>query len=323
MEKTKKSLGLGLVGFNEQQKGTLLAILALAERRLEYDWQVVDLPIADFFLLSTEKSQSESLIIEKKLPTTRCLFCTEQNLQTDNEIMTDAKKIPRLGSLVDILNQIANTQPVSIDDDFFDPEQVFLKHLLQPTPSEFFLCSFSSPSGSYKLYADLVGKVYYCQAGLKELGICLGIEEAIAIHVVSPSEWNDFLERAALPARPLNNLIWYVAYKLSNGRLLRGHLDQDCVYLTRWPDLGIQDCGRYVKLAAFMRHNAVCLTEVAEKTAMPLADVYNFYNACYLIGIVEKTDQPESHTKIFDESKQQLLTKITNRLRDINNYDER
>jgi hypothetical protein len=340
MEKTNKSFGLGLIGFDDNQKKTFFAIFSLAESRLEQTWQIVDWELADFFLFATEKSQSEAFIVEKKLPIDRCLFCSEQDTRVSNDLFVDAKKIPRLVSMVVVLNRIAtqtlldSTSPASLieledivtsnsDNNFFDPEQSFLKHLLQNT-SEPFACSFSSPTGSYKLYADLVGKVYYCQAGLKDLGVCLGVEEAIATHVVSPTEWNDVLAHAStLPARPLNNLIWYVAFKLSNGRLLRGHLAQDSVYLTRWPDLGVQDCGRYVKVAAFMRHNAVCLTEVAEKTATPLADVYNFYNACYLIGIVEKTDQPEAHTKILDEDKQQLLAKITNRLKEINNHEER
>ncbi len=338
MEKTNKAFGLGLIGFNEQQKEIFFATLSLAESRLEHAWQIVDWERADFFLFSTEKSQSESFIVEKNLPIERCLFCSEQDLRASNELLTDAKKTPRLGSMIVVLNQITSTQslsdktssdlvtviPTSIpnsDNNSFDPEQFFLKHLLQNAP-ELFACSFSSPTGSNELYIDLVGKVYYCQASLKDLGVCLGVEDAIAIHIVSQTEWDGVLECTTLPARPLNNLIWYVAFKLSNGRLLRGHSSQDSVYLTRWPDLGVQDCGRYVKLAAFMRNNAVCLTEVAEKTATPLAEVYNFYNACYLIGIVEQTEQPETCAKILDEGKQQLLTKITNRLKKINSHEE-
>jgi hypothetical protein len=338
MEKTNKSFGLGLIGFDENQKKTFSAIFSLAESRLEHVWQIADLELADFFLFATDKSQSDAFIVEKKLPIDRCLFCSEQYTRGSNEVFVDEQKIPRLVSMVDVLNRIATTQSLldstsadslieqedvvtsNSNNDFFDPEQSFLKHLLNNT-SEPFACSFSSPAGSCILYVDLAGKVYYCQAGLKDLGVCLGIDEGIAIHVVSPAEWNDvFAHASTLPARPLNNLIWYVAFILSNGRLLRGHAVHECVYLTRWPDLGVQDCGRYVKVAAFMRHNAVCLSEVAEKTATPLADVYNFFNACYLIGIVEKTDQPEAHSKILDEDKQQLLAKITNRLREINDH---
>lgn len=345
MEKTTKSFGLGLIGFSEQQKETFEAIMSLAESRLNNAWQIVDLVRADFYLVSAEKSQSEALIAESKLPIERCLFCSGQDVRASNEIFTDTRDIPRLGSLVEMLNQIATTEilistasssapgeeavvtsnndkiPPDSGNIFFDPEQCFLKYLLQKDSKEFFLCRFNSPEGKHTLYINMPGKVYFCQTSLKNLGSSLGVENAISIQVISQSEWHDVFEHAALPARPLNNLIWYMAFKLSNGRLLQGHLSEESIYLTRWPDLAIQDCGRYVKLAAFMRNNALCLTDVAEKTATPLAEVYDFYNACYLIGIVGKTAQSEVREKILDDDKQQLLAKIANRLKRLNSQE--
>jgi hypothetical protein len=341
MEKINKTFGLGLIGFNEQQKEILSALLSLAESRLEHSWQIVNCNMADFFLFSTEKSQSESFIVKKNLPVERCLFCSEQASHANNELLVDTKKTPRLGSMIATLNQITGTQNLSnkassdpvmaqqvdaiistpastpnSDNNSFNPEQFFLKHLLQNT-AELFVCSFSSSAGNHKFYVDLAGKVYYGETGLKYLDV-----NEVSIHNLSQEEWDDALKQATLASRPLNNLIWYAAFKLSNGRLLRGHSSRDSIYLTRWPDLGVQECGRYVKLAAFMRNNAVCLTDVAEKTATPLVEVYNFYNACYLIGIVEKTEQSEMCAKVLDEDKQQLLARITNRLEKITSHEE-
>lgn len=353
MEKIDNSLSLGLIGFNENQKRSFLAILSLAERRLQHAWSIVELSKADFFVLAMEKSQSESIIVEQNLPRERCLFYSQQSVREDNEILTDIGKIPRLCSLVEILNRIANlTKPAPLDSlfieptitvapnsdkDFFDPDWGLLKHLLQNT-TELLVCDFISPIGNHKLYIDSVEKIYYCGTGLKYLDSYLMFNDTLPINtsskkissqpncnlnIVSQAEWNNEIEITTLPARPLNNLIWYVAFRLSKGRLLRGHSNQDSFYLTRWPDLGVEGCGQYVKLAAFMRNNSVCLTTVADKTAIPLNEVYNFYNACYLVGIVEKTDKSELYTKGLDENKQQLLEKITKRLKEINSLKER
>jgi hypothetical protein len=211
-----------------------------------------------------------------------------------------------------------NTNILDSNDGFFNPEQSFLKTLLANT-TERLIYHLSSSTSSCKLYVDHINKIYYCANSLKELGSSLSRKDAINVDAVSETEWHNALEEANLPAKPLANLIWYIAFELSAGRLLQGHSEQDNVYLTRWPDLSIEGCGKYVKLAAFMRSNGVCLTTVADKTAIPLGEVYAFYNACYLIGITEKTDSPELHTKVIDEDRLQMLSKITNRLKEINN----
>ncbi len=346
MDKTK-SFGLSLIGFSEIQTKTFLAILSLAERGLHDSWHIVDVNYADFFILSTEKSESDLIINAKNLPRERCLFCTHQDLHfseyNDDVLFISSGEVPQLSSVVKVLNHAANvsfSEQVPIDslsitpiieahkvitlsnDDIFNPDRDFLKQLLQNTVEKI-AYRFGSPEGSYRLYVDAVKKVYYCETSLNDLSAYLIIKDIIVVDVISEIEWYNAVEQLALPEKSLANLIWYVAFKLSNGRLLRGHSDQDNVYLTRWPDLGVEGCGKYIKLAAFMRNNATCLTVVADKTNTPLAEVYSFYNACYLIGIVEKTAIPELHTKSLDEEKQSLLEKITNRLQKINSHNER
>jgi hypothetical protein len=341
MEKTNQSFGLALIGFSESQKKTFSAILSLAERRLQHIWDVVDISRADFFLLSIEKLQSEAFIVEKNLPRERCIFCTRQRLAEydDDVLFFPSGQVPQLSSVVAVLNQVANTASLTqiltdshsiptiteppktfvlnSDDNFFNSERGFFKHLLQNS-TERQVYHFNSLTSNYDLYVDPVEKVYYCEASLKRLDSCLLTEDVIVINDVSQAEWIHEVVESALAARPLSNLIWYIAFRLSNGRLLHGHSNQDCVYLTRWPDLGVEGCGQYVKLAAFMRNNAVCLTTVADKTSTPLPAIYNFYNACYLIGLVEKSVTEELYTKNITVDKQVLLAKITNRLKKIN-----
>jgi hypothetical protein len=343
MEKINQSFGLALIGFNESQKETFSAILSLAERRLQHIWDVVDISRADFFLLSIEKSQSEAFIVEKNLPRERCIFCARQRLaEYDDVLFFPSGQVPQLSSVVAVLNQVANADslakipfgsnsiaritesPKTIvlnnDNNFFNPESGFFKRLLQ-NKTERQVYHFNSSTNNYNLYVDPVEKVYYCEASLKRLDSCLLTGDVIVINDVSQAEWICEVVDAALASRPLSNLIWYIAFRLSNGRLLRGHSNQDSVYLTRWPDLGVEGCGQYVKLAAFMRNNAVCLTTVADKTSTPLPAVYNFYNACYLIGIIEKSIVEELYAKNIGEDKQILLAKITNRLKKINSKE--
>lgn len=343
IEKINK--GLSLIGFSDNQAQTFLAVLSLAERRLEHAWRITEEAEADVFILVTEKIDAEPIITSKNLPRERCLFCTQQHPPEfgyePDILFISSGGLPQLSSLVKVLNykaaNINNCEQIPADSssltpivvlpkivalnndgNFFDPDQSFLKTLLQNT-ADFLTYRFTSPAGSIKLYVDFVKKIYYCETGLKNLKPYFIIKDAVIIEVLSEIEWQDVIEQAALTAQPLANLIWYVAFELSNGRLLLGHSNEDNIYLTRWPDLGVEGCGKYIRLAAFMRNNVTSLIVTASKTHTPLTDVYSFYNACYLTGLVEKSDKSELYAKILDNEKQQLLDKITNRLKEINN----
>lgn len=344
MEKTNKQFRISFIGFNDSQTRTFSAVLSLAERALRDSWNITAGNDADFFILATEKLESDIVINSKNLPRERCLFCTVEirpELDYEHDILYIATGgLPQLSSLVKVLNyQTANlncfkqsptdnssailsimSQIVSLnnDDDFFNPNRSFLKQLLQNT-DDFLVFRFSSPTSSVNLYVDGKKKNYYCAASLKDLKPYFATKDAVIVDILSDIEGHDSVEQAALSSHPLANLIWYVAFELSNGRLLSGHSNQDNIYLTRWPDLGVEGCGKYIKLAAFMRNNVTSLTVTASKTNVSLPEVYSFYNACYLIGIVEKADKPELYAKVLDEDKQQALEKITRRLKEINN----
>jgi hypothetical protein len=49
-----------------------------------------------------------------------------------------------------------------------------------------------------------------------------------------------------------------------------------------------------------------------------LAQIHDFYNACHLVGLIAKTDQPDRHQNISsDENTKNMLKKIGNRLNEI------
>jgi hypothetical protein len=118
-----------------------------------------------------------------------------------------------------------------------------------------------------------------------------------------------------LSANPLNNLIWYITFKASQGRLLEGNYPYDTVHLSGWPNLRLPEARNFIKLAAFMHSNTLPLVEIAKMTRIPLPQVFDFYNACHLIGLVDKGHAVKIHQKEMDPERQGLLQKIRDRLK--------
>jgi predicted transcriptional regulator len=87
------------------------------------------------------------------------------------------------------------------------------------------------------------------------------------------------------------------------------------VTLKSWPDLRLFKCIDYAKVATFMKNNAAPLEMIAEYTDIPLAEVNNFYNACYLMGLIEKRNQIEINKKNLSNERLSLLSKINARLK--------
>ncbi|MGZ8190157.1 MAG: hypothetical protein ACXWTS_02895, partial [Methylococcaceae bacterium] len=107
--KENKVLTLKLIGFSGHKTEKFSAIFNLAEHRLKQNWQIVDTDSADFFIL-TEKLKSDQSSYLNSLPPERCLFCSSTENATDNNnVLVDINRIPRLSSLIQALNRIAET----------------------------------------------------------------------------------------------------------------------------------------------------------------------------------------------------------------------
>lgn len=92
-----------------------------------------------------------------------------------------------------------------------------------------------------------------------------------------------------LAARPLPELLWYAALCASRGQLLRGCRADDPVRLKRWPDFSmLPHRESFVALAGFMAEESANLMTVAESTGVALAEVFDFYNACAILGLIER-----------------------------------
>ncbi|MDD5273461.1 MAG: hypothetical protein PHU14_12165 [Methylovulum sp.] len=81
-----------------------------------------------------------------------------------------------------------------------------------------------------------------------------------------------------------------------------------------WPNLRLPEGRDFIKLAAFMHNNSMPLPAIAEATRLPLEQVHNFYNACYLVGLIEKVEAVQRHERTTSVERQNLLGKLRNRL---------
>ncbi len=316
----KTVITLKLVGFNEVELSNLKAVLTLAERALQKQWQIVETATADFFLLSVASAEqhpnNDSL---QALPIERCIFCVEQpKNQAHYELLLDDKHIPRLQMLVNLLNRIGShattAQPVAQSpiakadstqesilvqkQDCFDPAQGLLGYLLQPT-NHYLVVTLNNQIDCLGLYINHQQQVYYTHNTQEQLEAYLLATDTLFIKSYTAEEFTECIEAENLKPQPLKNLIWHGAILLSKGKVLHHYAPEHIVRLKSWPDLRLPRCMEYAKLAAFMKNNAATLPLVAQELSVPLAQVHDFYNACYLIGIIEKADTLAIVKKIY------------------------
>jgi len=332
------SLTIKLVGFNQAQTEQFSAILTLAETRLKQSWQIVKSPQADFFLCN-EKHLSN--LLNAGIAIERCLFYSGDH-DFKNPIAVDTNQIPLLTSLVSVLNEAGvrlpppalNLKPITtqppaapnlkptatqppvrqtpIAETAFSPSHHGLLNALLKSQSG---GSIFIQTGSIGLCVDPSNNTYYCPLALTQLDPHFNADSSPQVRPINASELQAFIDKAQLIPQPLSNLIWYVTIKTSQGRLLQDSSPDDMVHLLRWPDLAMPGCGDFVKLAAFMHSNTMSLIEIAQLTAYPLEAVYDFYNACHLIGLIGKGETVQAHKKTTNPNQQSVLKKIRDRLK--------
>ncbi|MFZ2727691.1 MAG: hypothetical protein WAX77_15675 [Methylococcaceae bacterium] len=312
-----------LMGFNPQQIESFEAILSLSEQGLEHTWKIVDLDSADFFLFTQEQNKDDIA-----QPYERCLFYSRaKSTEDDHLLLVDSYGLPRLRSVVEVFNRIATKtlaqavkpiNEVDIQKQFFNPDGL-LKRLLiltqDPLATKHPL-QHSLPLSPQQptIYTHVAKNIYYCSVDLEQLD-CYISADTLLTHTLSKEELDNKID--GLSPKPLNNLIWYLGFKASQGNLLQGHSTQNIVCLNNWPDLSIASCRSYMKLIAFMSNNAVPLIEISSYTQICVHDIYNFYNACYLIGLIDKKNAIEIQLTVHKQHN--LLNKINNRLKEFDN----
>lgn len=103
---------------------------------------------------------------------------------------------------------------------------------------------------------------------------------------------------AGLSPKPLGELLWLATLGVSKGRLLQGCRADDPVRLKHPPDFSVLPHQEsHLRLAEFMCESSANLPAVARQTGVPLAEVYDFHNACAMLGLVERGNvfEPEDY----------------------------
>lgn len=119
-----------------------------------------------------------------------------------------------------------------------------------------------------------------------------------------------------LGVRPLVELLWHASLAASGGRLLAGCRPEDVVRLRQWPPVAhLPSYRKFLRVAAFMSHNAASLQSVAECTGTPIGAVFDFHNACAAMGLVERFAPAEADTaRTPPPPAKELYRKISSRL---------
>lgn len=170
----------------------------------------------------------------------------------------------------------------------FNPQQGILKHLLAETahPISFML---KGKSDCRPIYVYPEKKVFYCQSPLEELAPYFVIDKNLVKATVTVTELNKTIKKLSLSPQPLSYLIWCAAFSLSKGRMMLGHSSEDYFYLKKVPYRG--DNVDYLPFAIYLLDNIASLEIAAMETGLDFAQAIDFYNACYLVGLIQRTTE--------------------------------
>jgi hypothetical protein len=209
------------------------------------------------------------------------------------------------------LKTAAVSEEFADDRHVFYPNQGLLKALLAAKTD----LTWIVINNEVDLWLDPIEGRFYSWADLEQFASFCTPTIQLTVKSISQTALQDNIAKHKLSANPLNNLIWYITFKASQGRLLEGNSPYDTVHLSGWPNLRLPEARNFIKLAAFMHSNTLPLVEIAKMTRTPLPQVFDFYNACHLIGLIEKGHAVKIHHKEIDPERHGLLQKIRDRLK--------
>ena len=94
--------------------------------------------------------------------------------------------------------------------------------------------------------------------------------------------------------RPLDELLWQCAWKMSNGRLLPGCRRDDVIKLSRWPNLTrVSSSAHSMKIAALLSASPTSLVLASQILNVDEKEVFQFYSAARYAGLVETIERDD------------------------------
>lgn len=159
---------------------------------------------------------------------------------------------------------------------------------------------------------------YYADAPVEDLLPLLRAKpEDIRSRHVDLAKAPDSPTGRQVKSHPLAELLWHASLAVSQGRLLAGCHADDVVRLRHWPQVPHANYANYLRVVAFMNHNAASLQSIAEHTGVPIAEVFDFHNACEAIGLIERhveVELPKANKKGSSNVVKDLYRKLSLRL---------
>ena len=96
-------------------------------------------------------------------------------------------------------------------------------------------------------------------------------------------------------SQPLARLAWLCALGGGNGALAPGFGPNEKYKLLRWPQTE-REFPKHFRIATVMMKGPALLTEIAEQSGVPLAEVIDYVNACLATGVAEPESGPPPAT---------------------------
>lgn len=168
-----------------------------------------------------------------------------------------------------------------------------------------------SEDGVPELMIDPIGKAFHAHASLRALA-------PYCTRTITREQWQDvnpekFAElQAAGKTQPYARLLWLCHALGSNGHLAPG-LNINAKYkLARWPQIE-REFPKHFRIATVMIKQPASLTDIAEQSGAPLADVIDFTNAYNAIGYVEIEGVASSTAPVQrDSGRGAILSRLRN-----------
>ncbi|MCK5354219.1 MAG: hypothetical protein KAJ63_03810, partial [Methyloprofundus sp.] len=140
---------------------------------------------------------------------------------------------------------------------------------------------------------------YFAGTNAELLQYYLVEPQKLEIKVLSRAKFNKALksEIGQVERHDFKALIASAVIDASQGQLLDGHSVKQKIMLRNMPDVADGSIlSQYKDIAEYMHQQPVNLFDVAERLQVPMSDIFDFYNVCYLLGYVKVTaaDSKES-----------------------------
>ena len=129
----------------------------------------------------------------------------------------------------------------------------------------------------------------------------LGISDS-QIKVIPLNDGAPLKKRTRHIGRPVDELLWQLAFKLSSGKLINNCKKEDIVYLSQWPNFTrVARTPNSLKIAALLAARPIHLDIAARLLSVPVEEVYQFYSAADMAGYTTRLSKAQGTNEVETE----------------------